>query len=61
MMPGEGLQVPYWLAALSENRQAAMPEVVESDRGEAHPLEQRFVVAVQDILGAVLGPLAYGF
>ena len=29
-MPGEGLEVPYRLAALSEEGEAAMPEVVES-------------------------------
>ena len=38
-VPGEGLEVPYGLAVLSEERQAAMPEVVESDGGEARPFE----------------------
>ena len=50
-MPGEGLEVPDELAALSQQRQAAMPEVVESDGGEARMLEQWFIVAVHDVLG----------
>src|SRR5215217_1463136 len=50
-VPGEGLEVPNWFAALGEERQAAMPEVVESDGGEARSLQKRFVVAVHDVLG----------
>ena len=34
---GEGLEVADGLAVLGEERQAAMPEVVEADRGEARP------------------------
>jgi hypothetical protein len=49
-VPGEGLEIPYGLAALSEERQAAVPEVVEADGGEASPLQKRFVVAVHDVL-----------
>lgn len=38
-VPGEGLEIPYGLTTLSEERQAAMPEVVKSDRGKARPFE----------------------
>ena len=50
-VPGESLEIPYGLTALSEERQAAMPEVMESDGREASSLEQRFVVTVHDVLG----------
>ena len=59
-VPGEGLEVPYGLAALSEERQAAMPEVVEADGGEASLLQKRFVVAVHDVLGVQRGPVPGG-
>ena len=34
-MPGEGLEIPYRLSALGEERQVGVPEVVESDGGGA--------------------------
>lgn len=36
---GQGLQVADRLTALGEEREAAMPEVVEADRGDARSLE----------------------
>ena len=45
------MEVPYGLAALGEEREATMPKVVESDGREACSLEQRFEVAVHDVLG----------
>ena len=48
---GEGLEVPYRLAMLSEERQAAMPEVMEADGGEARPLQQWLEVPVDYVLG----------
>jgi hypothetical protein len=40
-VPSKGLEIPYGLAALGKERQAAMPEVVESNGWEARPLKQR--------------------
>lgn len=59
-MPGEGLQIPYGLAALGEEGETAMPEVVEADGGEARPLKQRLVVAVHDVLGVEGSPVRGG-
>jgi hypothetical protein len=47
---GERLQVPDGLAALGEQGEAAMPEVVEPDGGEAGPHEQRLEEPVDDVL-----------
>jgi hypothetical protein len=38
-VPGEGLEIANGLTALSEERQAAMTKVVESDGREARPFE----------------------
>ncbi len=58
-MPGEGLEVSYGLAALGEEREARVPEVVEADGGEARALQQRLKEPVYDVLSvqgfAVLG------
>ncbi len=48
---GERLQVPYRLAALGKQGQAAMPEIVEPDGGETRPHEERLEVPVDDVLG----------
>ncbi len=47
---GEGLEVSDGLAALGQQRQAAVPKVVEADGGEACPLQERLVVAIDDVL-----------
>lgn len=44
-VPGERLDVSDGLSALGEQRQAAVPKIVEAD-GEARPLEERLEVAV---------------
>ncbi len=49
-MAGEGLEVPYGLAALGKQRQAAVPEVVEPDGGKAGSREERLEVSVDDVL-----------
>ncbi len=51
MSARRGLAGRGGLAALGKQRQAAMPGVVEANRGETCPLEQRLVVAVDDVLG----------
>ncbi len=51
-VPGEGLQVADGLTALGEQGQAAMPEIVEPDRGEAGPHEQRLEVPIHDVLSS---------
>ncbi len=48
---GEGLEIAYGLAALGKEGEAAMPKVMEADRGEARPLEEPLVVAVYNVLG----------
>lgn len=57
-VPSEGLEVANGLIALGEEREAAMPEVVKADGG-SRPLQERLVVAVDDVLSveglAVLG------
>ena len=49
-MPGEGLQIPDGLAALGEQGEAAMPQVVEAERGQLRPFQERLVVAVHYVL-----------
>ncbi len=51
MSARRGLAGRGGLAALGKQRQAAMPGGVEANRGETCPLEQRLVVAVDDVLG----------
>ena len=48
---GEGLEIPDRLAALGEEREACVPQVVEPDRGEARLLHERLEGAVDDVLG----------
>ncbi len=48
-MLSEGLEVPYGLAALGEEREARMPEVVEPDRREYRLFEEWLEGAVDDI------------
>ena len=43
-------QVAYGLAALGEQGEARVPEVVEADGEEAGPREQRLEVPVYDVL-----------
>ena len=50
-MYGEGLEIPDRLAALGEEREACVPQVVEPDRGEARLLHERLEGAVDDVLG----------
>ena len=59
-MPSEGLEVPYRLATLGEEREATMPKIVESNGGEAGSIEERFVVTVHDVLGVERSALAGG-
>ncbi len=60
MSARRGLAGRGWLAALGKQRQAAMPGVVEANRGEACPLEQRLVVSVDDVLGVGGRPVPGG-
>ncbi len=48
---GEGLEVAYRLAALCEQGEARVPEIVEADRGESRAREKWLKVTVHDILG----------
>ena len=39
VVAGERLEIPYRLPTLSEQREAAMPEIVEPHWGKSRPLE----------------------
>lgn len=47
---GERLEGADGLAALGEQGEARVPEIVESDSRETGPLEERLIEAVDDVL-----------